>query len=65
LFRWKEKDVNTVVLDGAVAFWGTAAEKDSTGTNTRTSKETRKNIMKAILKDGSKENYRRSWKKMR
>jgi hypothetical protein len=51
-FRWKERDVHPVVLDGAVAFWGATADKDCTGTSTRTSKETRKKIMKAIIKYG-------------
>jgi chromosome segregation ATPase len=43
-FRWKERDVDPVVLDGAVAFWGATADKDCTGTSTRTSKETRKKL---------------------
>jgi hypothetical protein len=51
-FRWKERDVNPVVLDGAAAFWGATADKDCTGTSTCTSKETRKQIMKAIIKYG-------------
>jgi len=51
-FRWKERDVDPVVLDGAVAFWGATADKDCTGTSTRTSKEMRKKIMKAIIKYG-------------
>jgi hypothetical protein len=52
-FRWKERDVDPVVLDGAVAFWGATADKeDCTETSTRTSKEMRKKIMKAIIKYG-------------
>ena len=51
-FRWKERDVDPVVLDGAVAFWGATADKDCTGTSTRTSKAMRKKIMKAIIKYG-------------
>ena len=43
-FRWKERDVDPVVLDGAVAFWGATADKDCTGTSTRTSKEMRKKL---------------------
>jgi hypothetical protein len=50
-FRWKEKDVDPVVLEGAVAFWGATGEKEITGTGNRASKETRKAILKAIIKD--------------
>jgi len=51
-FKWKEKDIDPVVLEGAVAFWGATGEKDTTGTGNRASKETRKAILKAIIKDG-------------
>ncbi len=51
-FRWKEKDVDPVVLQGAVAFWGATGEKERTGLSNRSSKETRKTISKAIIKDG-------------
>ena len=51
-FKWKEKDIDPVVLEGAVAFWGATGEKETTGTGNRASKETRKAILKAIIKDG-------------
>ena len=51
-FRWKEKEVDPVVLHGAVAFWAATGEKDCTESSCRTSKETRKIILKAIIKDG-------------
>ena len=51
-FQWKEKEIDPVILEGAVAFWAATGEKDCTGTSTRTSKEMRKSILKAIIKDG-------------
>ncbi len=51
-FRWKKKEVDPVVLQGAVAFWAATGEKDCTASSCRTSKETRKTILKAIIKDG-------------
>ena len=51
-FRWKEKDVDPVVLQGAVAFWGATGEKERTGSSNRSSKDTRKTMLKAIIKEG-------------
>ena len=51
-FRWKEKDVDPVVLKGAVAFWGATVDKESRGRGKRTSKEMRKTILKAMFKHG-------------
>jgi hypothetical protein len=36
-FRWKEKDVDPVVLQGAVAFWGATGEERRTGSSNRQS----------------------------
>ena len=51
-FRWKEKELDPVVLQGAVAFWAATGEKDCTASSCRTSKETRKTILKAIISQG-------------
>ena len=51
-FRWKEKDVDPVVLQGAVAFWGATGEEKRRGSSNRSSKDTRKTILKAIIKNG-------------
>ena len=51
-FKWKEKDVDPVVLQGAVGFWGSTGKKQTEGSSDRSSKETRKNILKAIIKYG-------------
>ena len=51
-FQWKEKDVDPVVLEGAVAFWGATGKKQTAGSSDRSSKETRKSILKAIIRDG-------------
>lgn len=51
-FQWKEKDVDPVVLEGAVAFWGATGKKQIAGSSDRSSKETRKSILKAIIRDG-------------
>ncbi len=48
----EEKDVDPVVLQGAVAFWGATGEKERTVSNNRSSKDTRKTILKAVFKDG-------------
>ena len=53
-FRWKEKEVDPVVLEGAVAFWGATADDERTGRGRRTSKDMRKNILKALFKHGFK-----------
>lgn len=41
-FKWKEKDVDPVVLEGAVAFWGATGKKQTEGSSDRSSKDTRK-----------------------
>ena len=51
-FKWKEKDVDPVVLEGAVAFWGATGKKQTEGSSDRSSKDTRKTILKAIIRDG-------------
>ena len=51
-FRWKEKEVDPVVLNGAVAFWGATVDKERRGRGKRTSKEMRKTILKAMFKHG-------------
>jgi hypothetical protein len=51
-FRWKEKDADPVVLQGVVAFGGATGEKERTGSSNRSSKDIRKTILKAIIKDG-------------
>jgi hypothetical protein len=51
-FKWKEKDVDPVVLQGAVGFWGSTGKKQTEGSSDRSSKETRKSILKAIIKYG-------------
>jgi len=51
-FRWKEKEVDPVVLNGAVAFWGATVDKEKRGRGKRTSKEMRKTILKAMFKHG-------------
>jgi len=51
-FRWKEKEVDPVVLKGAVAFWGATVDKERRGRGKRTSKEMRKTILKAMFKHG-------------
>ena len=51
-FKWKEKDVDPVVLEGAVAFWGATGKKQTAGSSDRSSKETRKSILKAIIRHG-------------
>ncbi len=48
-FRWKEKEVDPVVLEGEVAFWGATVDKERRGRGTRTSKEMRKTILKAMF----------------
>ena len=53
-FRWKEKDVDPVLLDGAVAFWGSTVLEERTGRGRRTSKDMRKHILKALFKHGFK-----------
>ncbi len=32
-FQWKEKEIDPVILEGAVAFWAATGEKDCTGTS--------------------------------
>jgi hypothetical protein len=51
-FRWKEKEVDPVLLNGAVAFWGATVDKECRGRGKRTSKEMRKTILKAMFKHG-------------
>ena len=51
-FRWKEKEVDPVVLHGAAAFWGATVDKERRGRSKRTSKEMRKTILKALFKHG-------------
>ena len=41
-FKWKEKDVDPVVFEGAVAFWGATGKKQTAGSSDRSSKDTRK-----------------------
>jgi hypothetical protein len=35
-FQWKEKEIDPVILEGAVAFWAVTGGKDCTGTSNRT-----------------------------
>jgi hypothetical protein len=51
-FQWKEKDADPVVLEGAVAFGGATGEKQIAGSSDRSFKDTRKSILKAIIRDG-------------
>jgi hypothetical protein len=51
-FQWKEKDVDPVVLEGAVAFWGATGKNQIAGSSDRSSKDTRNTILKAIIRDG-------------
>ncbi len=43
-FQWKEKDVDPVILEAAVAFWGATGKKQIAGSSDRSSKDTRKSI---------------------